>query len=111
MKFIKGLIFFIIVSCLLTLFVVGGYYATQDIFSGNAKEYLIDKYDFSKYDLFGYKSIEYIYEEDTNCESEWFKKCTDDKNLERKSFIKLKNKEVIEVIEYKDGSIEDDYEE
>lgn len=105
----KRFILFVIAILLVVLFVVGGYYAIQDINATQSKNYLIDKYELNKFKVFTIKTTEYIYEEDEDCDSLKFKKCTDDKNLYKKVIFKYKNKE-IKVYEYNDGTFSDNYE-
>ena len=84
--------------------------AYVDIQSSEAKDYLVETYDFNKSDLHITKYTEYVYEDITDCSSLWFKKCTDDENLLYKYTFKTTDGEIIEVIEDKDGNLTDDYE-
>ena len=110
-KFIKNLILFIILIVLIGAFGVFGYLAYVDINASNARDYLMEKYEFEKKELFPIKSVEYVYKDIANCETLWFKKCTDDENLANKYTFKIKNsdREII-VTEDVDGNFTDDYE-
>lgn len=106
----KKVILIFIALILIVLFFVLGYYAIQDINATDAKEYITKTYDLNKYKVFTLKTTEYIYNEDVDCESEWFKKCTDDKNLYKKVIFKHNDKEII-VYQYNDGTFSDNFNE
>lgn len=105
----KIFILFVIGIILVVLFFVLGYYAIQDINATQAKDYLVDKYELNKFNVTTIKTTEYVYEEDEDCDSLKFKKCTDDKNLYKKVIFKYKGKE-IKVYEYNDGTFSDNFE-
>ncbi len=108
-NFIKRSILFVIIVLLLGAFGVLGYYAFVDIRAEVAKDYLIERYGFDKKDLFVTKSTEYVYEDITNCETLWFKKCSDDEKLHYEHTFKLKDGTIIKVKEDIDRNFTDDY--
>lgn len=94
------------------IILVGGLYFTyQELTGSPIKEELIKKYDFSNFELFTYKTTTYVYEEDANCGSLWFKKCTDNKDLKKEVIFYTKAGIKIKAVQYTDNTIEDDYEE
>ena len=110
MKNLKKVLFGLLIFAAITLIIVLGCMAYVDIQSSEAKDYLVETYDFNKSDLHITKYTEYVYEDITDCSSLWFKKCTDDENLLYKYTFKTTDGEIIEVIEDKDGNLTDDYE-
>ena len=108
-NFIKKFILFLIIIFLLVAFVIFGYLAYVDIKSTNAKDYLNEKYGLVKKDLLTIKSVEYVYEDIANCESLWFKKCTNEKELTYEHTFKLKDGTKIVVKEYEDHVFQDNY--
>lgn len=102
--FLVLLIIFLIGALILTTYI-----SIQDIFATKAKDYLLDKYELDKMKIYAIKTTEYVYEKDMQCENLWFKKCTDNENLEKiVTFMNFK-KEKIKVTVYRDGTFEDDY--
>ncbi|MGN1371261.1 MAG: hypothetical protein ACI4XM_03190 [Candidatus Coprovivens sp.] len=110
MKNLKKVLFGLLILVAIALIIVLGCMAYVDIQSSEAKDYLVETYDFNKSDLHITKYTEYVYEDITDCSSLWFKKCTDDENLLYKYTFKTTDGEIIEVIEDKDGNLTDDYE-
>lgn len=108
-NFIKKFILFLIIIFLLVAFVIFGYLAYVDIKSTNAKDYLNEKYGLVKKDLLTIKSVEYVYEDIANCESLWFKKCTNEKELTYEHTFKLKDGTKIVVKEYENHVFQDNY--
>ena len=110
MKNLKKVLFGLLILAAIALIIVLGCMTYVDIQSSEAKDYLVETYDFNKSDLHITKYTEYVYEDITDCSSLWFKKCTDDENLLYKYTFKTTDGEIIEVIEDKDGNLTDDYE-
>lgn len=110
MKSLKKVLFGLLILAAIALIIVLGCMTYVDIQSSEAKDYLVETYDFNKSDLHITKYTEYVYEDITDCSSLWFKKCTDDENLLYKYTFKTTDGEIIEVIEDKDGNLTDDYE-
>ena len=108
-NFIKRSILFIIIIILVIAFVVIGYFASTDIQASVAKKYLIERYGFDEKEIMATKSTEYVYEDINNCETLWFKKCTDDKTLHYKHTFKLKDGTEIHVTEDINRNFIDDY--
>lgn len=109
-KFIKGFVFAIVIIVLLIIFAILLYFTYVQANSSEAKEYLIDKYEINKKDLFAIKYTEYIYEDIADCSSLWIKKCSDDPNLLYKYTFKFKDNN-INVYEDNEGNFTDNYEE
>lgn len=109
MKQLKKLLFglLIIAALLLTVVLVAITYV--DIHASEAKDYLIEKYDFKKNQLFAVKYVEYAYEDITDCSSLWFKECTDNKDLLYEYSFKTKNGDKIVVTEDVNGVFSDNY--
>ena len=106
---LKRIILFLLIILLIGALIVTVYVSIQDIFATKAKDYLLDKYELDKMKIYAIKTTDYIYEKDMQCENIWFKKCTDDENLEKVvTFMNFK-REKIKVTVYRDGSFEDDY--
>lgn len=110
MRNLKKVLFGLLIFAAIALIIVLGCMTYVDIQSSEAKDYLVETYDFNKSDLHITKYTEYVYEDITDCSSLWFKKCTDDENLLYKYTFKTTDGEIIEVIEDKDGNLTDDYE-
>lgn len=108
-NFIKKLLLFIIIICLLGALGFFGYLSFVDIQASVAKEYLIERYGFDKRELTAIKSTEYVYEDITNCETLWLKKCSDDKTLHYKHIFKLKDGTEISVTEDIERNFIDNY--
>lgn len=109
MKNLKKVLFGLLMLVVVALIIVLGCVAYVDIQCSEAKEYLVDTYDFNKSDLYATKYTEYVYEDITDCSSLWLKKCTDNENLLYKYTFKTKDGEEIVVSEDKDGNLTDDY--
>lgn len=104
-----------LVLLFLSLILIGiliyiGYYAYLDTHAEGAKEYLIEKYDMEKFDYVCTSYVEYIYSDLTDCDSNWFKECTQDPTLAYKYVFTNKNKNKITVVETKEGNYTDDFE-
>lgn len=106
--YIKRFLQFILILILVILLIFFIYLGIQDINGSKAKEYLVDEYGYSKYKIYAYHVTEFI--SNNNCEDTWFKKCTEDKTIEKKVMFITFDKQKIEVIQYKDGSFEDNLE-
>ena len=109
MKNIKKILFSLLMISSVVLIIVLGCISYVDIQSLEAKEYLIDNYDFKKNELRATKFTEYVYEDITDCNSLWLKKCTSDENLMYKYTFKTKDGKKIIVSEDKDGNLTDNY--
>jgi len=80
-----------------------------DVNATKAKNYLIKEYGLGNTDFIAYKYIEYVYDEDQECGTLWFKSCTKDEDISKKVYFIDKNKKKFVVYEYNDGTFEDDY--
>lgn len=105
-KWILTIIFAIIILVVLAGLIFISY---NDLQASKAKDYLNEKYNFGKFDIIAYKTIEYVDKDTTDCSSLWLKKCTDDDNLFKESYFITKDKIKIHVTEYNDGTFVDDY--
>ncbi len=103
--YVKKFFHFLLILILFALLIVLIYLGIQDINGSKGKEYLLDKYGYSKYKLYAYRVIEY--DSNSNCADSWFKECTTDENVEKKILFITLEKEKIEVIQNKDGSFLD----
>ena len=108
-KNVKKIVFLIIVLALLGVVGLLTCVAYVDINSSEAKEYLMEKYEFKNSELMATKFVEYVYEDITDCSSLWLKKCTNDKNLAYKYTFKTNDGKKIIVSEDKDGNFKDNY--
>lgn len=109
MKNLKKVLFGLLMLVAVILIVVLCCVAYVDIQCTDAKEYLMDTYDFEKSELQAIKYTEYAYEDITDCSSLWLKKCTKDENLLYTYTFKTKKGQEIIVSEDKDGNLTDDY--
>lgn len=109
MKLIKKLIFFIIIVILVACLGIGAYLTYVDSHSNEAKNYLLDKYELDKKEWIATKYTEYVYDDITDCNSLWLKKCTSEKELHYKYIFKNKKNESIIVSEDINGNFSDDY--
>ena len=107
--YLKRIIMILLIIFLVGALVVTVYVCIQDIFATRAKDYLLDKYEIDKMKIYAIKTTDYVYEKDMQCENIWFKKCTDDENMEKEVTFYTFNKEKIKVKVYRDGTYEDDY--
>lgn len=106
---LKKLFKFIILVILIGLFVAFGWISYCEIQATKAKEYVIKEYDFTDWNVFAVLSSEYVYKEDVDCSTLWFKKCTEDKDLYKKfTFVTTEGK-IFKVTEYKNGEFSDTY--
>lgn len=108
-KNVKRFVFLVVVVALLGVVVLLGCVAYVDINASEAKEYLMEKYEFKNSELMATKYTEYVYEDIADCNSLWLKKCTKDENLAFKYTFKTNDGKRIVVKEYKDGNFEDNY--
>ena len=109
LKNVKKFVFFVVIVALLGVFALLGCVAYVDINASEAKEYLMEKYDFKNSELMATKYTEYVYEDIADCSSLWLKKCTKNENLAFKYTFKTNNGKKIIVKEDKDGNFEDNY--
>lgn len=110
MKYLKKLLFGLFILLLVSLMVLLGIKTYVQASSTRAIEYMIEKYEISKKDIKVLKYQEYAYSDITNCESLWFKKCTDEQDLLYSFKLEIKGKTKVDVKEYKNKVFEDDYE-
>lgn len=101
-----------ILALVVTILILGGmgfafYLVYLDSNTSAARKYLVEKYGIEEKELKPKKYIKYVYEDVTNCETEWFKKCTDNEDLEFEYVIEY-NDETIIVSEDKKGILSDD---
>jgi Tfp pilus assembly protein PilE len=109
-KLVRSIIIIVVVGALLALLVFAGYYAYNEVRAAKAKEYLEKRYNINTSEWITTKATEYVYEDITNCNTLWLKKCTDDKNLHFEFvFTNIKTKEKITVSADKDNNFSDDY--
>ena len=108
-NFVKRTILLVIIVILLFAFVIFGKMAYTDVKSSAAKDYLMERYGFTKKEISASKVVEYVYEDISNCETLWFKKCTNDKNLHYIHTFKLQDGTVINVTEDVNHNFTDDY--
>lgn len=108
-KGIKKLLIAVIVLALIIVMAVIGYAAYVDIHASEAKEYLIEKYEFENDELLAKKYTEYVYEDIADCNSLWFKKCTSEKELLYEYIFEINDGKEIIVSEYEDGTLVDNY--
>lgn len=109
LKNVKKFVFFVVIVALLGVFALLGCVAYVDINASEAKEYLMEKYDFKNSELMATKYTEYVYEDIADCSSLWLKKCTKNENLAFKYTFKTNDGKKIIVKEDKDGNFEDNY--
>jgi hypothetical protein len=109
MKNIKRVLFWLIILVVVGIIGILCYVAYIDINCSEAKNYLIDTYDFKKEELQAKKYTEYVYEDIADCNTLWVKKCTDNKNLSYTYEFETKDGKKIIVSEDKDGNFIDDY--
>ena len=109
-KSLKKILFWVIILLFLLLAFYLGYIVYIDTHAAEAKEYLIDKYNFNEKELDAKGYQEYIYEDIADCESLWVKKCTSDKNLLYKYKFVLNDEVEIVVSEDKNNNYTDNYE-
>ena len=107
-KAIKRILFFLLIIFLIGAFFIFGYFAIQDIQATKAKEYLIQNYDLNSYDIFIYKTTEYVYDAYSACDASWFKVCTTDPSL-YKDIIFIVDGEEYRICEYKDNTFDTTY--
>lgn len=109
-KTLKMVLHLLLIILIFLILVGLCYLFIQDVNATKCKDYAMNEYGLKKLDFIAYKVDEYVYNEDQNCGSLWFKKCTDDKNLVRKTYFITKDKKKFYVIEYEDGVFESNYE-
>ncbi len=101
-----------ILSLVVTIVILGGigfavYLVYLDSNTSAARKYLAERYGIEEKELKPKKYIKYVYEDITDCETEWFKKCTDNEDLEFAYVFEYKD-ETITVSEDKKGVLSDD---
>ena len=109
MKNLKKVLCGLLVLVCIALMIVLGCVAYVDIQCSEAKDYLIENYDFKKNELHAKKYTELVYEDIADCGSLWFKKCTKEENLLYQYTFETKDGKKIVVSEDKDGNLTDDY--
>lgn len=109
MKQLKKLLFGLLILASIALIGMLILIAYVDIHSSEAKDYLMEKYEFKKKDLFAIKYVEYAYEDITDCSSLWFKKCTSNENLLYEYTFKTKDGDKIIVTEDVNGTFNDNH--
>ena len=109
MKNIKRVLYWLLIAVVCLLVVVLCCVAFVEIQCSEAKEYLVDTYDFKKSELKSKKFTEYVYEDIADCNSLWLKECTDKENLLYTYTFETKDGKKIVVSEDKDGNLTDDY--
>lgn len=109
MKQIKKLLFGLLILAALALIVILVLITYVDIHASEAKDYLMEKYEFKNNELFAVKYVEYAYEDITDCSSLWFKKCTNNENLLYEYSFRTKDGVKITVTEDVDGTFNDNY--
>ncbi len=107
-KTTKRLIVAAIGLALLGVIGIACYMVYVDSNCQKAKNYLIKRYDLEEKKLKSKKYIQYVYEDVTNCDQEWIKKCTDDENLSYQYIFEYKDDVTIVVSEDKKGQLSDD---
>lgn len=100
-----------ILALVVTVVILGGmgialYLVYLDSNTSAARKYLVERYGIEEKELKPKKYIKYVYEDVTNCETEWFRKCTDNEDLEFEYIIEYKD-ETITVSEDKKGVLSD----
>lgn len=108
-KFLRKMMFFVIISLLLSIGGFLSYMAYIDINCSAAKQYLVDKYNLNKKSLHSKNYTEYVYEDITDCSTLWLKKCSDDKDLVYSYTFELDNDVEIIVKQDVKGNYSDDY--
>ena len=109
-KLIRSMVIIVVIGALLALLGFVGYYAFNEVRGAKAKDYLEKRYNINGNQWIATKVTEYVYEDISNCNTLWFKKCTDDKELHFKYvFSNIKTKEKITVILTNDDKYSDDY--
>lgn len=109
-KYLKRLLFWLFILLLIVfMFYLGakGYIQAN---CSRAIDFLVEKYEIEEKDLKALSYQEYVYEDITNCDSLWLKKCSDDENLVYVFEIETTDGDKITVKEYKDGTHDDNYE-
>jgi len=110
-NFIEWSLKWIIALIFVAIILLGIYIGINDINATKEKKYLVENYNFTSMKLYAYKTTEYVYEENVDCSTLWFKKCTDDLNKYKEiTFIRLeKGFPKVHVYVDRDGNITDDY--
>ena len=109
--FIEWALKWIVALLFVAVILFGIYIGINDIQASKAKDYLVENYNFNSMKIYAYKTVEFVYEENVDCSTLWFKKCTDDVNKYKEiTFIRLeKGFGRIHVYVDRDGNITDDY--
>lgn len=109
-KLLKKLLFWLFIILLVIAMGYLGIIAYTDANCTRGVNYLIKKYEIKSNEIRCIKYQEYVYEDITNCDSLWLKKCTSDENLVYEYTLKDEDGNVILIKEYKDGTFSDNYE-
>lgn len=108
-KFLKKFLFWIFISMIVVIIGYLGIITYNDANCTRGKMYLVKKYEVEEKNIKSIKYQEYAYDDITDCDSLWFKKCTSDDNLKYEYTLEIDGV-IIRVKEFKDGSFSDDYE-
>lgn len=109
-KYLKRLLFWLFILLLVIFMVYLGIHTYTQANCSRAINFLVEKYEIEKKELKALSYQEYVYEDITNCDSLWLKKCSDDENLVYTFEIETKNGDKVTVKEFKDGTHEDNFE-
>ena len=109
-KLLKKLLFWLFIILVVILMGYLGVLAYIDANCTRGVNYITSKYTIKSNDIACKKYQEYVYEDITNCDSLWLKKCTSDENLVYEYTLEDNNGVTIVVKEYKDGTFSDNYE-
>lgn len=109
MKYLKKLLFVLFIIMMVGLMVLLGINTYIQASSSRAIDYMIDKYELNKKDIKVIKYQEYAYSDITNCDTLWFKKCTDEEDLLYSFNLEIKGKTKVIVKEYDNKVFEDNY--
>ena len=109
-KLLKKLLFWLFIIALVAAMVYLGIIAYTDANCTRGINYLTSKYEIQSSDISCKKYQEYVYEDITNCDSLWLKKCTSDEKLLYEYTLEDGEGNIIVIKEYKDGTFSDNYE-
>ena len=80
-KYLKRLLFWLFILLLVVFMGYLGVHTYTQANCSRAINFLVEKYEIEKKELKALSYQEYVYEDITNCDSLWLKKCSDDENL------------------------------
>lgn len=109
MKYFKKMLFVLFIVVMVVLMGLLGINTYIQASSSRAVDYMIGKYELSKKDIKVIKYQEYAYSDITNCDTLWFKKCTDEQDLLYSFKLEIKGKTKVTVKEYDNKVFEDNY--